>query len=79
MGQLAIKRRRNGGRSGQLPPRVDNNDQRDRNFNGIGDACETPGLFNTTAAFMQAGFNGSTFVEPRSLLHPLKNRVCSNS
>jgi hypothetical protein len=37
-------------------------------LNGIGDACETPGLLNTTAAFMQAGFNGSTFVEPRSLL-----------
>ena len=45
-----------------------NTDQRDSNFNGIGDACETPGLLNTTAAFMQAGFNGSTFVEPRSLL-----------
>jgi hypothetical protein len=49
-------------------PHAANTDQRDANLNGIGDACETPGLLNTTAAFMQAGFNGSTFVEPRSLL-----------
>jgi hypothetical protein len=48
-------------------PHVTNTDQRDRNLNGIGEACETPGLLNTTSAFMQAGFDGSTFVEPRSL------------
>jgi Nidogen-like/Thrombospondin type 3 repeat len=49
-------------------PRIANADQRDRNFNGIGDACETPDLGHSTAAFMQAGFDGSTTVEPRSVL-----------
>ena len=49
-------------------PSVANADQRDDNFNGIGDACETPGLRHSTAAFMQANFDGTTTVEPHSLL-----------
>jgi hypothetical protein len=49
-------------------PIVANAGQEDSNLNGIGDACETPGLRQSTAAFMQANFDGSTTVEPRSLL-----------
>jgi hypothetical protein len=49
-------------------PAVANPDQADGTLNGIGDACETPGLLNSTAAFMRAGFDGTTFVEPTSLL-----------
>ena len=49
-------------------PSVANADQADANFNGIGDACETPGLRHSTAAFMQANFDGTTEVEPQSLL-----------
>ena len=49
-------------------PSVANAGQEDENFNGIGDACETPGLRHSTAAFMQANFDGTTMVEPRSLL-----------
>ena len=47
-------------------PKVANPDQRDDNLNGIGDACET-GFVNSTAAFMQAEFDGTTVVEPRPL------------
>jgi Nidogen-like/Thrombospondin type 3 repeat/Dockerin type I domain len=49
-------------------PATANPTQSDTNLNGLGDACETPGLLHSTAAFMQAGFNGVTFVEPTSLL-----------
>jgi hypothetical protein len=49
-------------------PAIENPDQRDGDLNGIGDACQTPGLLHSTSAFMQAGFDGSTLVEPRSLL-----------
>jgi hypothetical protein len=49
-------------------PTVANAGQEDGNVNGIGDACETPGLLNSTAAFMQANFDGTTSVQPLSLL-----------
>ncbi|MCI0548245.1 MAG: thrombospondin type 3 repeat-containing protein [Candidatus Rokubacteria bacterium] len=49
-------------------PTVANADQRDSNLNGIGDACDTPGIVNSTAAFMQANFDGTTAVEPLPLL-----------
>jgi len=49
-------------------PTVANPDQRDQNLNGIGDACETPGLEHRTAAVIQAGTGGSTPVEAVSLL-----------
>jgi Nidogen-like/Dockerin type I domain len=49
-------------------PGVANAAQQDGNFDGIGDACDTPGLTHSTAAFMQAGFDGTTTVEPTSLL-----------
>jgi hypothetical protein len=49
-------------------PAVANPDQRDSNLNGIGDACEAPTLVNSTAAFMQAKLDGSTSVQPLSVL-----------
>lgn len=42
-------------------------DQRDKNFNGIGDACEEANFNHGTSAFIQALGNGSTMVEPRSV------------
>jgi hypothetical protein len=49
-------------------PSVFNPDQLDSNLNGIGDACEAPGLTHSTAAFLQALINGNTTVEPTPLL-----------
>lgn len=49
-------------------PLVFNPDQRDSNLNGIGDACETPAVEHSTAAFLQALINGGTTVEPTPLL-----------
>ena len=49
-------------------PAIANPTQEDKTLNGLGDACETPGLLHSTAAFMQAGFNGGTFVQPVSLV-----------
>jgi hypothetical protein len=48
-------------------PLVPNPDQKDSNLNGIGDACETPTLRRSTAAFLQAAINGSTTVESKPL------------
>jgi hypothetical protein len=48
-------------------PHTSNPDQQDSNFNGIGNTCETSDLRHSTAAFLQAGFNGSTTVEPTPL------------
>ena len=48
-------------------PGVPNPDQQDGDFNGTGDACQGPDLENSTAAFLQAGADGSTGVEPRPL------------
>ncbi len=45
-------------------PFVFNPDQKDTNLNGIGDACETPTLLHSTAAFFQAVTNGTSTVEP---------------
>ncbi len=47
-------------------PTTPNPDQADSNFNGIGDLCEIAGS-NSTAAFLQAGADGSTTVEPTPL------------
>lgn len=49
-------------------PTVPNPDQQDGDFNGIGDACQAPTAQHTTAAFLQARTNGSTIVEPTSLV-----------
>jgi len=49
-------------------PHVANPDQRDSNLSGIGDACETPDLVHSTAAFLQAATDGRTTLEPTSLL-----------
>jgi hypothetical protein len=46
---------------------VANIDQRDKNFNGIGDTCEVANFNHGTSAFIQALGNGSTTVEPRSV------------
>lgn len=45
-------------------PFTPNPDQADSNFNGIGDACETPETEHGTAAFLQALFDGGTGVIP---------------
>jgi hypothetical protein len=45
-------------------PLVPNRDQKDSNLNGIGDACETPGLVRTTTAFLQARTDGTTTAVP---------------
>ena len=45
-------------------PTVPNPDQADSNLNGIGDACETPGLLHGSAAFLQAQPDGNTTVQP---------------
>lgn len=45
-----------------------NADQLDTDLNGIGDICQQPGLSFTTAAFLQAGMNGHTAVDQRSVL-----------
>ena len=49
-------------------PTVFNPDQRDSNLNGIGDACETPTLLHSSAAFFQALANGTSPVNPTPLL-----------
>ncbi|HEV2988278.1 MAG TPA: nidogen-like domain-containing protein [Candidatus Angelobacter sp.] len=41
-------------------PTVPNPDQKDSNFDGVGDACSTPSLLRNTAAFLQALTNGQT-------------------
>src|SRR5260221_311480 len=48
-------------------PTVSNPDQKDSNFNGIGDACRTPGLQHSTANFLQANINGTTTVQAQAL------------
>lgn len=53
-------------------PAVPNEDQADREHNGIGEACQA-GVVFSTAAWLQTLPDGSTFVEPTSLLieeHP---------
>lgn len=45
-------------------PNVFNPDQKDSNLNGIGDACETPGLTHSTAAFLEANLDGTTSAQP---------------
>ena len=49
-------------------PHAPNPDQDDDNFNGLGNACETPGLLHGTAGFLQAVGNGNTIAEPVSPL-----------
>ncbi|HZJ64936.1 MAG TPA: thrombospondin type 3 repeat-containing protein [Kofleriaceae bacterium] len=49
-------------------PAVPNADQRDADFNGIGDACQRASQQHTTAAFLQAQPDGSTVVERRPTL-----------
>ena len=44
-------------------PSIPNPDQRDSNFNGLGDACETPDLKHGTTAFLQALSDGQSVVE----------------
>ena len=48
-------------------PSVRNPDQRDANFNGIGDACEAAGLLFASAAFLQALDGGGVAAEVRSV------------
>lgn len=48
-------------------PIVSNSNQQDSNLNGIGDACETPALQQSTAAFLQALATGNTSVESTPL------------
>jgi hypothetical protein len=47
-------------------PFVPNADQKDTLLDGIGDACRTPTLEHSTAAFLQANLNGTTSVQPTS-------------
>jgi len=49
-------------------PFTANANQADSNLDGIGDACSTPTLEHTTAGFLQAGLDGTTTVEPASVL-----------
>lgn len=60
-------------------PSTPNPDQKDSDFNGIGDACQGPGTEHGTAAFLQAGAGGNTIVEPNSALvadePPLADRI----
>ena len=49
-------------------PRLANPEQVDGDFNGIGDACQSPTALHSTAGFLQARLNGSTQVEPESTL-----------
>jgi hypothetical protein len=44
-------------------PFVPNPDQRDTLLDGIGDACRTPTLQHSTAAFLQANLDGTTSVQ----------------
>ncbi len=48
-------------------PTVPNPDQKDSNLDGIGDACESPTLLHSTAAFFQALANGTSTVQPTPL------------
>jgi hypothetical protein len=41
-------------------PTVPNADQKDSDFDGVGDACSSPALQRNTAAFLQALLNGQT-------------------
>ncbi|MFQ5933997.1 MAG: DUF3344 domain-containing protein, partial [Dehalococcoidia bacterium] len=47
-------------------PKTPNPDQADRNFNGIGDFCETGGD-HSTAAFLEARLDGTSTSEPTGL------------
>jgi hypothetical protein len=49
-------------------PFTKNADQADANLDGIGDACTTPKLQHSTAGFLQAVLEGTTTVEPGSVL-----------
>jgi len=48
-------------------PLIPNPDQKDSDFDGVGDACSSPSLQRSTAAFLQAVSNGSTTVTPNAL------------
>jgi hypothetical protein len=48
-------------------PLTPNPDQRDSDFDGVGDACSSPTLLRSTAAFLQALSNGETVIEPTGL------------
>jgi hypothetical protein len=48
-------------------PLIPNPDQRDSDFDGIGDACSSPNLQRGTAAFLQALSDGATTVAPTGL------------
>ena len=49
-------------------PFTKNAGQADANLDGIGDACTTPKLQHSTAGFLQAVLDGTTTVEPTSVL-----------
>ncbi len=49
-------------------PTVPNPDQKDSDFDGVGDACSSPTLQRNTAAFLQALANGQTSAEQNGLL-----------
>jgi hypothetical protein len=48
-------------------PLIANRDQADSDFDGVGDACSSPNLQRTTAAFLQALSSGGTAVTPNGL------------
>ena len=48
-------------------PLIANADQADSDFDGVGDACSSPSLERTTAAFLQALSNGGTAITPNGL------------
>src|SRR6185312_6038731 len=48
-------------------PTIPNADQKDSDFDGVGDACSSPALQRNTAAFLQALLNGQTSEEANAL------------
>ena len=49
-------------------PTVPNPDQADKNFDGVGDACQTPSSERSTANFLRAFTNGTTSTEAKPIV-----------
>jgi hypothetical protein len=60
-------------------PTIPNADQKDSDFDGVGDACSSPTLQRNTAAFLQALLNGQTSEEANAITvadtPPLSNQL----